>query len=467
MSRNFFPNDFKMVRGRGLEPPRVTPPEPKSGASANSAILATVPSSCDKAAAPASHRNERPPRPYSPDMDTAARITFSNSRGAELSARLHLPPTTPRAYALFAHCFTCGKDIRAAVEIAKALAEHDIATLRFDFTGLGRSEGEFAETTFSSDVADIVAAAAYLRDTYDAPAILIGHSLGGAAILAAAADIPESRAVVTIGAPFDPAHVLDMIDEDARAEIDEAGAAAVSLAGRAFEIRREFVHDLLAQDPSERIGALGRALLVLHSPQDNVVGIDHARQIYQAARHPKSFVTLDGAEHLLSDKDDARYAASLLATWVERYLPAREIAPHHHDEVLVEGGARGFRQRVVVGEHVFYADEPESVGGTDSGPTPYDLLLAGLGACTSMTLRMYADRKGWDLRGVEVRLSHRRDHVKDAEGATSRIETIDKHIRLEGGLDGDQRERLYEIAERCPVNRTLLGELRIVPHHVD
>ncbi|MFW6051865.1 MAG: alpha/beta fold hydrolase [Myxococcota bacterium] len=399
--------------------------------------------------------------------EDSERIEFAGASGNRLVGRLHRATATPRAYALFAHCFTCGKDLKAAVRLSAALAREGIVTLRFDFTGLGESEGDFADTTFSSNVQDLVAAADMMRERFDAPRILVGHSLGGAAVLMAAHHVPEAVAVATIAAPCDPAHVRKLIEADAP-DLSAQGEAEVTLAGRKLRIREQFLRDLEAQESSGAIAKLDRALCIFHSPQDRIVDIDNARRIYQAARHPKSFVSLDGADHLLGRKRDADYAGRVLSAWSSRYLPdeTEEERDVERGVVDVEGSARGFEQRVHAGPHRMVADEPESVpGGTDAGPTPYDLLLAALGSCTSMTLRMYADRKGWPLEGVHVRLQHARVHAADCEDCESRagrIDRITREITLRGdGLDETQRRRLLEIADKCPVHRTLTTDTRI------
>ncbi|HBP16508.1 MAG TPA: osmotically inducible protein C [Planctomycetes bacterium] len=391
------------------------------------------------------------------------RVRFPGAE-AELAGRIDHPQGPPRGWALFAHCFTCGKDLAAARRIADALAQRGFGVLRFDFTGLGQSEGEFADTTFSSNVADLVAAADFLRREHAAPKVLIGHSLGGAAVLAAAQAIEEVRAVATIGAPFQPAHLTHLIESQAP-ELREAGQAEVKLGPRSFTLRAGFLTDLEEQNQPERIAALQRALLILHAPADEIVPVDEARKIYQAARHPKSFVSLDDADHLLSRRADAEYAAEVIATWSARYLPELPgPAPEEQGVVRVEGGPAGFANAVVAGKHLLRADEPRSVGGTDTGPAPYDFLLAGLGACTSMTLRMYADRKGWPLEGVSVRLRHEKIHAEDCadcETKSGRLDRIERELVLRGPLDQEQRERLLEIADRCPVHRTLEGEIRV------
>lgn len=397
----------------------------------------------------------------------AERFDFANDHGERLSALLDLPSGRPRAYALFAHCFTCGKDIHAAKRIAARLTALGIAVLRFDFTGLGSSEGEFANTTFSSNVGDLVAAARHMREQGHAPAILIGHSLGGAAILAAAGSIPEARAVVTIAAPADPAHVTHLL-RDEIAAIRESGEREVSLGGRAFRIRREFLDDIETHKQAERIAKLHKALLVFHSPTDEVVGIDNATAIFVAAKHPKSFVSLAGADHLLSRKEDAAYVASVIAAWAERYLempmPMENIEDGSERVTVTETGQGKFQQEIRAGRHSLIADEPQAQGGLDTGPTPYDLVLAGLGACTSMTLRLYADHKGLPLERVSVALKHSRIHAADCETCETKegkVDRIERVLTLTGELDADHRKRLLEIADKCPVHRTLMSEIDI------
>ncbi|HEY1364709.1 MAG TPA: bifunctional alpha/beta hydrolase/OsmC family protein [Xanthobacteraceae bacterium] len=397
----------------------------------------------------------------------AERFDFSNASGQTLAALLDHPPGEPRAYALFAHCFTCGKDVHAAKRIAEALTALDIAVLRFDFTGLGSSEGEFANTNFSSNVGDLVAAAAALRRLRRAPAILIGHSLGGTAVLAAAAEVPEARAVVTIAAPCDPAHVTGLF-KDRLDEIGAKGEVEVALAGRPFRISRAFVDDLAQHTLEQRIANLRKALLIFHSPTDEVVGIDNASRIFTAAKHPKSFVSLAGADHLLSARRDARYVADVIRAWAGRYLDAPERAAGEAAQagaVVVRETRRGrFQQEVTAGRHRFLADEPLDVGGLDSGPSPYDLVLAGLGACTAMTLRLYAERKALPLEEVTVALDHSKIHAADCaecETKEGMIDRIERAITLRGKLDADQRQRLMEIADKCPVHRTLTSEIDI------
>lgn len=404
----------------------------------------------------------------------SAKVTFTGAGGEALAARLDLPPGRPRAYALFAHCFTCNKDVFAAARIAGGLAERGFAVLRFDFTGLGASEGEFANTNFSSNIEDLVRAADFLRERYAAPQLLIGHSLGGAAVLAAAARVPEARAVATIAAPADPAHVAAHFTA-ARAEIEAAGEAEVQLVGRPFRIKKQFLEDIATHRLEAAVGGLRKALMVFHAPRDATVGIDNASRIFLAARHPKSFVSLDDADHLLSRRADAVYVAEVLAAWAGRYLgeAAAEAAAGQvpAGEVVVEETGEGkFTQRIAVGRHILDADEPESAGGLDLGPSPYDFLLAALGACTSMTLRLYAERKGLALERTRVTLSHERIHAEDCatcETKEGKIDRIRRTIEMTGALSGDQRRRLLEIADKCPVHRTLHSEIVVETTEAD
>jgi putative redox protein len=394
------------------------------------------------------------------------RFTFPGHAGHDLAARLDLPEGPHLATALFAHCFTCGKDIAAARRIAARLTAEGIAVLRFDFTGLGHSGGEFHNTSFTSNVEDLLCAADALGGRGMAPDLLIGHSLGGAAILKGARRIPSSKAVVTIGAPFDPGHVTHNFD-DALETIRRDGAGEVDLGGRPVRIGRDFVEDVQGAAIADDVAQLDRALLVLHAPLDSVVGIDNATRIFTAARHPKSFVTLDDADHLITRGEDAEYAAAVIASWSQRYLDLKRPAPPPGAPEGVtrvsEADPDGFLQDVMAGPvHHVLADEPESFGGTDRGLTPYQFLAAGLGACTSMTIRMYARRKKWPLAHVSVDVTHDRVHAKDADRNHAPLDTFRRVIRLEGELDADQRRRLLHIADRCPVHRTLEGGADIV-----
>jgi uncharacterized OsmC-like protein/fermentation-respiration switch protein FrsA (DUF1100 family) len=403
------------------------------------------------------------------------RFQFPGAEGQQLAAALELPEGEPLAFALFAHCFTCGKDVLAAKRIAVALAAKGIAVLRFDFTGLGSSEGDFANSTFSSNVADLVRAADHLRETRKAPAILIGHSLGGAAVLAAAAQIPEAKAVVTIAAPSDPAHVTGLF-ADRIDDIRKHGKVEVSLAGRPFQIKREFLDDIAEHNLIAHVTTLHKALLIMQSPTDDTVGIDNATRIFVAAKHPKSFVSLAGADHLLSDKRDSMYVADVIAAWAERYLDsaapeaAADLGEKPRNVVVRETRKSMFQQTVSIGPHRLLADEPIAAGGEDTGPGPYDFVLAGLGACTSMTMRMYADRKSLPLERVTVTLKHSKIHAQDCaecETKEGMLDQIDRTIAMEGVLDAEQRKKLMEIADKCPVHRTLTSEIHIVTHATD
>jgi uncharacterized OsmC-like protein/pimeloyl-ACP methyl ester carboxylesterase len=403
------------------------------------------------------------------------RFQFTGSEGQQLAAALDLPEREPLAYALFAHCFTCGKDVLAAKRIAEALAAKGIAVLRFDFTGLGSSEGDFANSTFSSNVADLVRAADRLRETRKSPAILIGHSLGGAAILAAAAQIPDARAVVTIAAPSDPAHVTGLF-ADRLEDIRKHGEVEVSLAGRPFRIRRQFLDDVAEQHLLADVAKLHKALLVMHAPTDDTVGIDNATRIFVAAKHPKSFVSLAGADHLLADKHDSAYVADVIAAWATRYLDpvaseqAADLSKAPRNVVVRETRNSKFQQTVSTGPHRLLADEPVAAGGEDTGPGPYDFVLAGLGACTSMTMRMYADRKSLPLERLTVTLQHSKIHAEDCaecETKAGMLDQIERVIAIEGALDAEQRGKLMEIADKCPVHRTLTSEIRIVTRAAD
>ncbi len=379
-----------------------------------------------------------------------------------LAARLDMPDGQVRATAIFAHCFTCSKDIPAARRIASRLAAQGVAVLRFDFTGLGHSEGEFANTHFSSNVEDFLRAASYLTERDMPPTLLIGHSLGGAAVIKAAPDVPGLRAVVTIGAPFAPGHVSNNFGEKLD-EIRENGSATVSLAGRDFTIRKSFIDDIGAASLTEALRHLGAALLVMHAPRDATVGIDNASEIFTAARHPKSFVSLDTADHLITQEEDAAYAADIIAAWSSRYLATHKASPASEppaDVIRVsEHDAEGLRQGVCIGgRHHLIADGPTSVGGTDQGPTPYEYLAAALGACTAMTMRLYARRKDIPLNHTEVDVTHDREHLADCEGCedgTPKVDVFSRKIRLEGELSDEQRAALLRIADKCPVHRTL------------
>lgn len=392
------------------------------------------------------------------------KVTFQ-SGDFSLQGLLETPDSDVRFFALFAHCFTCGKDIAAASRISAALVKHGIGVLRFDFTGLGNSDGDFANTNFSSNIDDLLAAVDFMRSEYAAPRLLIGHSLGGAAVLGVAGKVDEVKAVVTIGAPSDAAHVAHNF-AFALDDINRDGQATVTLGRREFSIKKQFLDDIASYD-NDYIASLGKALLVMHSPLDETVALKEAERIYTAAKHPKSFISLDSADHLLSKKADADYVAATISAWVGRYITDTAEEPREtvaNGLVVVEEKDHRFSQHVTSDTHYWVADEPESVGGNDLGPDPYDHLLAALGTCTSMTLRMYADRQKLPLTNVRVELSHQREHHADCDGCVAKptgIQVIERKLWIEGDLSAAQRQRLTEIADKCPVHKTLHSELQI------
>ena len=402
------------------------------------------------------------------------RFEIEHPLGHRLAARLVLPPTAPRACALFAHCFTCSKDLKAVRRVAEGLAARGIGVLSFDFTGLGQSEGDFAETSFSSSVEDLVAAARHLAREHAMPQLLIGHSLGGAAVLAAAGQLPEVRAVATIGAPCAPDHVVHLFT-DHEADIERDGEAEVSIGGRPFRIRKQFLDDLDSHATmAARVAALGRPLLIFHSPTDQTVGVEQARALYEAARHPKSFVSLDGADHLLTNPADALYVGNVLAAWAERFLDIDEDAPDasasQYDDATVSAttAVPGFRTELHARGFALAADEPASIGGTETAPTPYDYLGLALASCTSMTIQMYAQRKDLPLDSVRVTVSHDRVHAADCascETTDGHIDRLTRTVALAGELSDAQRARILEIADRCPVHRTIENDIQIVTEH--
>ena len=393
------------------------------------------------------------------------KLKFPNQSGEQLSAKLELPTDRRvRAYAIFAHCFTCSKNLIAVTHISRGLTSKGIAVLRFDFTGLGESEGEFEDTNFSSNVQDLIVAAEYLEENYGPAKMLVGHSLGGAAVLMAAAKLKNIEAITTIGAPSDPVHVKHLFQESIN-EIKEKGEATVSLGGRPFTIKKQFVDDLAEYEKSDVIKTLKKPLLIMHSPQDDTVDVSNAEKIYTSAMHPKSFISLDGADHLLSKSEDAQYAGEVIAAWAARYVSFEEVRALETDEqVVVRNEAhRGLQTEIMANGHFILADEPKDVGGTNLGGTPYDLLVSSLGACTAMTIRMYAKHKKWPLDEVKVHLSREKRHSEDAEdlGEHSKIEVIDRYVELSGDLTEEQRKRILEIADKCPVHKTLTNGLTV------
>ena len=405
-------------------------------------------------------------------------VTFTNLQGESLAGVLEMPTSTVKSYALFAHCFTCSKNNPAATWIARTLANQGIAVLRFDFTGLGDSTGEFSHTNFSSNVQDVLAAAQYLEQQYVAPSLLIGHSLGGSAVLAAAQELPFVKAVATIGAPATAAHLKHLF-ADSYHQLMQQSSVEVQLGGRKFNIRRQFIDNMEKYNSVAHIKALNKALLIFHSSADNVVSIDEAARIYTAARHPKSFVSLDHADHLLSDSKDAHYVADVLSAWVSRYLSTEQTTVNDNateapviqpGSVIVRECDKKFTREILTPHHRLISDEPIALGGADLGFNPYELLLAALGSCTSMTLRMYANHKQIDLQGIQVELHHDRIHVEDCvdcDKHPQQIDVINRDIQLTGHLDEQQRARLLDIANACPVHKTLCNKIQVNTRLVD
>jgi putative redox protein len=390
-------------------------------------------------------------------------IEIEGHDGTPLSALIDRPIAEPKAWALFAHCFSCSKDIQAARHIAQRLVEQGLGVLRFDFSGLGGSGGNFGDTNFTTNIQDLLAAAAWLKAAHGGPQLLIGHSLGGAAVVAAGSQIDTVKAVATIGAPADADHVTHLFQQHL-SEISSQGEADVKLAGRPFTIKQQFVDDVRGADVRAAATALGRPLLVMHAPLDDLVGIENATGLFVAAKHPKSFVSLDKADHLLTRKVDAQRAADMIATWAEPYVfdagtaqPAQDARGSRDVVVSETGRGSRFENLVEIGEHLSIADEPIEVGGGGKGPDPYEYVSAGLGACTSMTLRMYADRKKWPLESVSVEISHSKDYADDCENCEKdrKIDVFTRVLTVTGDLDADQKARLLEIADKCPVHRTL------------
>ncbi len=400
------------------------------------------------------------------------KIEFQNNDGQTLVGRLELPiDRHPHNFAIFAHCFTCNKNLAAVKNISRSLTANGFGVLRFDFTGLGESEGDFGDTNFSGNVEDLVAAAEYLGENHQAPTLLIGHSLGGAAVLFAAAEISSVKAVATIGAPSNPVHVKHLFKSDLE-EIESSGRAKVNLSGRDFTIKKQFLDDLESKSLPETAMRLRKALLIMHSPQDNTVEIKNAEEIYLAARHPKSFVSLDGADHLLMNKKDSIYAGDVISGWAKRYvdLPNQEKIRTNHQVVASLDKEDGFTTAMKVGTHFMTADEPVSFGGNDFGPSPYELVSAGLSACTAMTVQMYAKRKNWPLENIEVHTSYGKDHAvdcEDCEADSAKIDTFKREIKFIGDLDEKQKERMLQIADKCPVHRTLHSETQVITKLVD
>ncbi|GAA3515961.1 bifunctional alpha/beta hydrolase/OsmC family protein [Aquimarina addita] len=396
------------------------------------------------------------------------KVNFINVDGHTLSGRLELPADQyPHNFVLFAHCFTCNKNLGAIRNISRALTAKGFGVLRFDFTGLGESEGDFADTNFSGNVEDLIAAADFLKAEYKAPSLLVGHSLGGAAVIFAATKIDSVKAIATIGAPSNPTHVQHLLKSGIE-EINTTGKATVSLSGRDFTIKKQFLEDLQTKSLPEVVRKIDTALLIMHAPQDATVGIKNAEEIYLAARHPKSFVSIDGADHLLMNKKDSLYVGEVIAGWSSRYvdMPVREPKLKSDHQVVANlDDTDGYTTQMKVGSHFMIADEPEEVGGHDFGPSPYEFVAAGLASCTAMTIKMYVARKNWDLKNVEVHTSYSKSHAKDCENCEdplAKIDTFHREIKLEGDLDDKQIEKILQIADKCPVHKTLHTETQVI-----
>ena len=395
------------------------------------------------------------------------KVKFTNAEGQQLVGRLELPlDQHPYNFAIFAHCFTCNKNLSAVKNISRELTSNGFGVLRFDFTGLGESDGDFENTNFSGNVEDLISASNYLKENHNAPTLLIGHSLGGAAAIFAASQIETVKAVATVGAPSNPKHVQHLIQSSIE-EIKTNGKANVNIGGRPFTIKKQFLDDIETKSLPEVAKKLGKALLVMHSPQDTTVGIQNAEEIYHAAKHPKSFVTIDGADHLLMQKEDSTYVGSIISNWAKRYMPLSKTKTINtsHQVVASLDTEDGFSTQMKVGNHFLMADEPTNYGGNDFGPSPYELVSAGLSACTAMTIQMYVKRKGWDLQNVEVHTSYGKTHAEDCEdceNTESKIETFNREIKLTGNLDEKQIQRILQIADKCPVHKTLHNELQVI-----
>lgn len=395
------------------------------------------------------------------------KVNFTNAEGQQLVGRLELPVNQhPHNFAIFAHCFTCNKNLSAVKNISRELTSNGFGVLRFDFTGLGESEGDFENTNFSGNVEDLISASDYLKENYNAPTLLIGHSLGGAASIFAASKIDSVKAVATIGAPSNPKHVQHLIQSSVE-EIKTNGKANVNIGGRPFTIKKQFLDDIETKSLPEVAKNLRKALLVMHSPQDTTVGIQNAEDIYVAAKHPKSFVSIDGADHLLMKKEDSTYVGSVISNWAKRYISISETEKLKTNAQVIASlnTTDGFTTQMKLGNHYLMADEPTSYGGNDFGPSPYELVSAGLSACTAMTIQMYVKRKCWDLQNVEVHTNYGKTNAtdcEDCENKATKIDTFNREIKLTGNLDGAQIKRILQIADKCPVHKTLHNEVQVI-----
>ncbi|MBB6681251.1 OsmC family protein [Aequorivita sp. 609] len=400
------------------------------------------------------------------------KVSFTNKDKEQLAGRLELPlDQKPHNFVIFAHCFTCTKNLTAVKNVGRALTNAGFGVLRFDFTGLGESEGDFENTNFSGNVDDLIEAANFLEENYQAPTLIIGHSLGGAAAIFAASKLESIKAVAVINSPSDPSHVMHLL-KDSEQEITKNGKARVNLGGVDFTIKKQFLDDLENNTLKDVVSDLRKALLILHSPQDNTVGIKNAEKIYIAAHHPKSFVSLDGVDHLLSKKEDSKYVGEVIAGWASRYVeipPAKEIKSKSKVAASL-GQDEKFTTNLKVGDHYLIADEPKSFGGNNFGPSPYEFLSAGLAACTVMTIQMYARRKNWNVGNVSVHIDYSKEHAIDCqecEKDSSKIDTFKREIKLVGNLTDEQKAKLMQIADKCPVHKTLHSKTQIITKLVE
>ena len=397
------------------------------------------------------------------------RLEIENRKGLKLQAYLELPANQkPNHFAIFAHCFSCNSNFNAVKNISRSLSNHGFGVLRFDFTGLGRSEGEFAESHFSANVDDLIDVAQYLEKNYKAASLLVGHSLGGAAVIVAASKLESIKAVATVGAPATVNHVTHLFSH-AIDEVADKGEVEVKIGGRPFKINQDFVNDFSKTDLPEITKKLRKPILVMHAPFDSVVGIENAHQIYHNAIHPKSFISLDDADHLLTRSTDSVYVGNMIGAWVDKYFPSEENNMIYTKGEQLVGHLNlvedNFTTSIQTKKHSFIADEPASIGGNDFGPSPYDYLSAGLAACTVMTLKMYAERKKWDLQEVFVYITYSKKHSDDLEidvEKPTRFDHLQKKLKFIGDLDEKQTQRLKEIASKCPVHKTLHSETQVI-----
>ena len=395
------------------------------------------------------------------------KVSFSNKDEEQLAGRLELPLNQkPHNFVIFAHCFTCTKNLTAVKNVGRSLTDAGFGVLRFDFTGLGESEGDFENTNFSGNVEDLIEAADFLEKNYMAPTLIIGHSLGGAAAIFAASKIKSIKAVAVINSPSDPSHIMHLL-KDSTQEINKHGKAKVNLGGIDFTIKKQFLDDLENKSLIDVVSNFGKALLILHSPQDTTVSIKNAEDIYKAAYHPKSFISLEGADHLLSKKEDSQYVGQVIAGWASRYVeipPAEEIKSKSKVAASLDGDDK-FTTNLKLGDHYFIADEPTNFGGNNYGPSPYEFLSAGLAACTVMTIQMYARRKKWEVENVTCNINYSKDHAIDCahcEDNAAKIDNFTREIKLTGNLSEEQKNKLLEIADKCPVHKTLHSKTQII-----